>query len=284
MSTQPHKEKPKLKQWLDHLFHHHEVETKDELVECIKEAQDNHIIDDDTFEMIEGVFEIAELRVRDIMIPRTQMIPIQLDDSLEKCLNIILENGHSRYPVISEARDHIEGILLAKDLLIFMQNKSQPFDLKRILRPAVVVPEGKRIDHMLKEFKQERYHMAIVVDEFGGVSGLLTIEDILELIVGEIEDEHDEIEENEIRKIDDFHYTVSGLTDIEMFNERFGTHFSDEEVETLGGLVMLQFGRLPQKNDITILDGIQFRVLSADKRRILSLDVLFSDPTKENKD
>lgn len=277
MSSQTRKEKPKLKQWLTHFFNHHEIESKADLVEYIKEAQDNHIIDDDTFDMMEGVLEIAELKVRDIMIPRSQMIPIQLNDSLEACIELILENGHSRYPVISEARDHIDGILLAKDLLIFMKNPELPFDLKRILRPAVVVPEGKRIDHMLKEFKQQRYHMAIAVDEFGGVSGLLTIEDILELIVGEIEDEYDEIEENEIRKINDRHYTVSGLTSIETFNDYFNTDFSDEDVDTLGGLVMQQFGRLPQKNDVTVLNGIQFKVIGADKRRILSLDVQFLD-------
>lgn len=267
------KEKSKLKKWLRSFFNPHKVETKGEFLGAIKKAQTNHIIDNDTFDMIDGVLKISELKVRDIMIPRTQMIQIQLTDSLEECIHIILENGHSRYPVISDARDDIEGILLAKDLLIFMQHNAEPFDLKRILRPAIVVPEGKRIDHMLKEFKQERYHMAIAVDEFGGVSGLLTIEDILELIVGEIEDEHDEIEENEIRKIDEFHYTVSGLTDIETFNETFNTHFSDQDVDTLGGLVMLQFGRLPQKNDTTTLNGIVFKVIAADKRRILSLDI-----------
>lgn len=278
MSTQHLKAKPKLTKWLSNFFNHHELESKHELIEFIKEAQENQIIDNDTFDMMEGVLEIAELKVRDIMIPRTQMIPIQLSYSLSECINIILENGHSRYPVISEARDDIEGILLAKDLLIFMQDKSQPFDLTRILRPAAVIPEGKRVDHMLKEFKQERYHMAIAVDEFGGVSGLLTIEDILELIVGEIEDEHDGIDENEIRKIDDFHYAVSGLTDIETFNEMFNTEFSDEDVDTLGGLVMLQFGRLPQKNDTTTLNGIVFKVIGADKRRILSLDVQLQKP------
>ena len=215
------------------------------------------------------------------MIPRTQIVPIKLNYTLTECLNIIFEYGHSRYPVISDDRDHIEGILLAKDLLIFMQQGNESFDLKKILRPAVIVPEGKRVDHMLKEFRMQRYHMAIAIDEFGGVSGLVTIEDILELIVGDIEDEYDEIEDRNIRKLSPSVFTVKALTTIEDFNEIFSTHFSDEDVDTVGGLVMQYFGRLPVKGETVTIEGYQFKVALADKRRIIQLHVTLPDNAPE---
>lgn len=272
--------KRKLTLWLNQLFSS-EPQNRDELITLIREAQENQLIDPDTLDMIEGVMDIAEQRVRDIMIPRTQIVPIKLNYTLTECLNIIFEYGHSRYPVISDDRDHIEGILLAKDLLIFMQQGNESFDLKKILRPAVIVPEGKRVDHMLKEFRMQRYHMAIAIDEFGGVSGLVTIEDILELIVGDIEDEYDEIEDRNIRKLSPLVFTVKALTTIEDFNEIFSTHFSDEDVDTVGGLVMQYFGRLPVKGETVTIEGYQFKVALADKRRIIQLHVTLPDNAPE---
>lgn len=272
--------KKKFSLWLNQLFSS-EPQNRDELITLIREAQEKQLIDPDTFDMIEGVMDIAEQRVRDIMIPRTQIVPIKLNYSLTECLDVIFEYGHSRYPVISEDRDHIEGILLAKDLLIFMQHGRDSFDLKKVLRPAVIVPEGKRVDHMLKEFRMQRYHMAIAIDEFGGVSGLVTIEDILELIVGDIEDEYDEVEDRNIRQLAPSVYTVKALTSIEDFNDVFATQFSDQDVDTVGGLVMQQFGRLPVKGETITIEGYQFKVTLADKRRIIQLHVTLPEHAQQ---
>ncbi|QYN43853.1 MULTISPECIES: CNNM family magnesium/cobalt transport protein CorC [unclassified Gilliamella] len=258
--------------WLSQLFNS-EPKDKEELIEVIREAEENELIDPDTLDMIEGVMDIAEQRVRDIMIPRSQIVTIKDNYTLDECLSIISEHGHSRYPVISEDRDHIEGILLAKDLLMFIRQGVDDFDLKKILRPTVVVPESKRVDHMLKEFRMERYHMAMAIDEFGGVSGLVTIEDILELIVGDIEDEFDEIEDRDIRRLSPSVYTVRALTPVEDFNDVFKTEFSDDEMDTIGGLVMQHFGRLPLRGETITIDGYQFKVTIADRRRIIQLHV-----------
>ncbi|MFQ0998880.1 CNNM family magnesium/cobalt transport protein CorC [Gilliamella sp. BG6] len=262
--------------WLSQLFHS-EPKDKEELIEVIREAEENELIDPDTLDMIEGVMDIAEQRIRDIMIPRSQIVTIKDNYSLDECLDIISEHGHSRYPVISEDRDHIEGILLAKDLLIFIRQGVDNFDLKKILRPTVVVPESKRVDHMLKEFRMQRYHMAMAIDEFGGVSGLVTIEDILELIVGDIEDEYDEVEDRDIRRLTQSVYTVRALTPVEDFNEIFSTDFSDDEMDTIGGLVMQHFGRLPLRGETITIDGYQFKVTIADRRRIIQLHVTIPD-------
>ncbi len=268
----PRRSKKGFTLWLSQLFHS-EPKDKEELIEVIREAEENELIDPDTLDMIEGVMDIAEQRIRDIMIPRSQIVTIKDNYSLDQCLDIISEHGHSRYPVISEDRDHIEGVLLAKDLLIFIRQGIDGFDLKKILRPTVIVPESKRVDHMLKEFRMQRYHMAIAIDEFGGVSGLVTIEDILELIVGDIEDEYDEVEDRDVRRLSPLVYTVRALTPVEDFNEIFATHFSDDEMDTIGGLVMQHFGRLPLRGESIIIDGYQFKVTIADKRRIIQLHV-----------
>ena len=268
----PRRSKKGFALWLSQLFHS-EPKDKEELIEVIREAEENELIDPDTLDMIEGVMDIAEQRIRDIMIPRSQIVTIKDNYSLDQCLDIISEHGHSRYPVISEDRDHIEGVLLAKDLLIFIRQGIDGFDLKKILRPTVIVPESKRVDHMLKEFRMQRYHMAIAIDEFGGVSGLVTIEDILELIVGDIEDEYDEVEDRDVRRLSPSVYTVRALTPVEDFNEIFATHFSDDEMDTIGGLVMQHFGRLPLRGESIIIDGYQFKVTIADKRRIIQLHV-----------
>lgn len=266
------------KNWLDRLSHLFQGEPKDrhELVGMIQDAEERDVIDEETKEMIEGVLEIAELRVRDIMIPRSQMVTIRRNQAVETFLPIIIESAHSRFPVINEDKDHVEGILLAKDLLQFAVGLTdEPFSFDKVLRPAVVVPESKRVDRLLKEFQQQRYHMAIVVDEFGGVSGLVTIEDILELIVGEIEDEYDagEDEQEQIRRVSKSVFAVHGLTPIEEFNDYFDTTFSDDEVDTVGGLVMHAFGHLPKKGEAVTLAGFTFKVVHADRRRLLQLQV-----------
>ena len=269
---------PQRKKWLDRLSHLFQGEPKDrhELVGVIQDAEERDVIDEETKEMIEGVLGIAELRVRDIMIPRSQMVTIRRNQAVETFLPIIIESAHSRFPVINEDKDHVEGILLAKDLLQFAVGlTNEPFSFDKVLRPAVVVPESKRVDRLLKEFQQQRYHMAIVVDEFGGVSGLVTIEDILELIVGEIEDEYDagDEEQEQIRRVSKSVFAVHGLTPIEEFNEYFDAEFSDDEVDTVGGLVMHAFGHLPKKGEAVTLGGFTFKVVHADRRRLLQLQV-----------
>jgi len=250
-----------------------EPQNREELVEVFRDSEENELIDHDTRDMLEGVMEISEMRVRDIMIPRSQITTIERSQKLEDLIDLIVDAQHSRYPVISDDKDHVEGILLAKDLLRYLLPTSEPFDMEKVLRPAVVVPESKRVDRLLKEFREERYHMAIVVDEFGGVSGVITIEDILEQIVGEIEDEFDDEEEEDIRQLSKHTYAVKALATIEDFNELFQTTFSDEEVDTVGGLVMTSFGHLPSRGEIVELDGYSFKVTSADSRRVIQLQV-----------
>ena len=254
-----------------------EPKNREDLVEVIRDSAENELIDSDTKEMIEGVMEISELRVRDIMIPRPQIVFIDADQPLDACVDIIIESAHSRFPVIRDGKDTIEGILLAKELLKYLRSYSEPFNMEEILRPAVIVPESKRVDRMLKEFRSERFHMAIVVDEFGAVSGLVTIEDILEQIVGNIEDEFDEEEIEPIRQLSQHSYAVLALTDIERFNQQFATQFDDEEVDTVGGLVLQAFGYLPKRGETIELNGILFKVTSADSRRLIQLRVTVTD-------
>ncbi|MDO4431151.1 MAG: CNNM family magnesium/cobalt transport protein CorC [Lonepinella koalarum] len=259
-------------------FFQGELKNRTELVEVIRDSEQNELIDQDTREMIEGVIEIAELRVRDIMIPRAQIVFIEGDQNLENCLEIIISSAHSRFPVVSDDRDNIAGILHAKDLLKFLRSDAEEFDLHKLLRPAVIVPESKRVDRMLKDFRSERFHMAIVVDEFGAVSGLVTIEDILEQIVGDIEDEFDEEETvANIRQLSRHSYAVRALTDIADFNHYFKTAFADEEVDTIGGVIMQAFGYLPKRGEEITLSNIQFKVTSADSRRIIQLRVTVTD-------
>ena len=260
-------------------FFQGELKNREELVEVIRDSEQNDLIDQNTREMIEGVMEIAELRVRDIMIPRSQIIFIEDQQDLTTCLNTIIESAHSRFPVIADAddRDNIVGILHAKDLLKFLCEDAEEFDLSSLLRPVVIVPESKRVDRMLKDFRSERFHMAIVVDEFGAVSGLVTIEDILEQIVGDIEDEFDEEEVADIRQLSRHTYAVRALTDIDDFNAQFNTDFDDEEVDTIGGLIMQTFGYLPKRGEEITLNNLQFKVTSADSRRLIQLRVTVPD-------
>ncbi len=243
-----------------------------ELAETLSTAAERGIIDSDLLEMLEGVLEVAELQVRDIMVPRSQMAVIERDATPEEILPIVIESGHSRFPAIGEDRDQIVGVLLAKDLLrYFTEGGQEDFDIKECLRPAVFIPESKRLNVLLKEFRANHNHMALVVDEYGGVSGLVTIEDVLEQIVGDIGDEYDTDDDLDIRKEGARQFTVKAQTRIGDFNEYFGTEFSDEEFDTIGGLAMSHLGRLPRRGEAFAFGGFDFKVLRADRRR---LDVL----------
>jgi magnesium and cobalt transporter len=228
--------------------------------------------------MLSGVLEVAETQVREVMIPRSQMVVIEREQSLDQMLRVIIESGHSRFPVIGEDRDEVVGVLLAKDLLKhFAANGGSELDIDAFLRPAVVIPESKRLNTLLKEFRDSHNHMAIVVDEYGGVSGLLTIEDVLEEIVGEIDDEHDPEEDEFIRPDVQSNgqpcYSVRALTRIEDFNDFFECSLTDDDYDTVGGLVMHELGRLPRRGESLQYDGFKFRVMKADRRRIDTLQV-----------
>jgi magnesium and cobalt transporter len=264
------------KSWLDRLgaMLHRDPQDRHQLMEILRLASSRDILDTDALTMIEGVLQVSEIQVRDIMVPRSQMVVVDQDAPLREFLPIIIESQHSRFPVIGENRDEVIGILLAKELLRFTFAGEEKFNLKQILRPAIFIPESKRLNVLLKEFRLNRNHMAIIVDEYGGISGLVTIEDVLEQIVGEIEDEYD-IEDvgSFIRRLNENLYTVKALTPIERFNEYFHTHFSDENFDTIGGVIMQQFGKLPQKGDSIQIGNCLFKVLHADNRRIRLLRV-----------
>ncbi len=248
-----------------------------QLLELLRAAHQKSLFDADALAMIEGVLQVDEMQVRDIMIPRSQMVILERDANPDELLRIVVESGHSRFPVIGENRDEVVGVLLAKDLLLYaFERKHARFNVRDLLRPAVFIPESKRLNVLLKEFRSSRNHMAIVVDEYGGVAGMVTIEDVLEQIVGEIEDEHDVEEEDTIRRHSEVHYTIKALTPIEDFNEYFGTDLTDDEFDTIGGLVVHQIGHLPKRGERIVLGNLLFKVLRADNRRVhmLQLTVL----------
>lgn len=268
--------------FLFRILHGLKPNNKKELEDVISEAQERDVIDENTEDMLKGVFDVSRLRVSDIMIPRPSMITIKKDSTLENAVAIISKYGHSRYPVTCEDKDHIVGILMAKDLLPYALSGETNKDLTKILRPAVIVPESKRVDSMLKEFQSKRNHLAVVVDEFGSVCGLVTIEDVLELIVGDIGDEYDKIEsEANIRKLSDNVYSVKGATFIEDFEEFFKCKLPDADVDTLAGLVIHAFGHLPKKDECVSIDNFNFKVLSASKTRVHQLQVTISDKTDD---
>lgn len=247
-----------------------EPEDRDQLIELLHSAYEKNLLDADALAMIEGVMQVSEMQVRDIMIPRSQMDVIDITDVPEKFIPFVVETAHSRFPVIDENKDDVIGILLAKDLLRYYAGEN--FDVRDMLRPAVFIPESKRLNVLLKEFRSNRNHIAIVVDEYGGVAGMVTIEDVLEQIVGDIEDEFDfdETEDNIIRDHNG-RYRVKALTEVVDFNEALGTDFSDEEFSTIGGLVVSKFGRLPKRGEQISFDLLKFSVLRADSRRLHSL-------------
>jgi magnesium and cobalt transporter len=246
----------------------------EQLTGVLEDARERGLIDTDVLAMLEGVLQVSEIQVRDVMVPRSQMVVVQRDDSPEKILPVVIESGHSRFPVVGEDRDEVAGILLAKDLLrYFAQDEGAQFDIRECLRPAVFIPESKRLNVLLKEFRISHNHMAIVVDEYGGVSGLLTIEDVLEQIVGDIGDEYDVDEGEGIRREGERSFSVPALTRIDEFNETFGTRFSDEEFDTIGGLVLHELGRMPRRGEAIEIGGLELKVQRADRRRIETLRV-----------
>jgi magnesium and cobalt transporter len=249
----------------------------EQLVELLRACHRNNLFAADLLSMLEGVLQVDDMQVRDIMIPRSQVVMLERDASPDDLLRSVVTSGHSRFPVIGDNRDEVVGILLAKDLLLHAyQQADGRFNVREILRPAVFVPESKRLNVLLKEFRSSRNHIAIVVDEYGGVAGIVTIEDVIEQIVGEIEDEHDVEEEDTIRKHSEMHYTIKALTPIEDFNEYFATDFPDDEFDTIGGLVVQHIGHLPKRGERIVIGNMLFKILRADNRRIhmLQLTVL----------
>jgi magnesium and cobalt transporter len=278
MNDDPDSRPPHSRSWLERITHVFAREPHDraELISLLQDAKERELLDPDAFAMMQGVLQVSEMRVRDVMVPRSQMVIIEQDAPLEKILPIVIESSHSRFPVIGESRDEVIGILLAKDLLNYampIKGTNNPFDIHKTLRTPVFVPESKRLDVLLREFRNTHNHMALVVDEYGGIAGIVTIEDVLEQIVGEIEDEHDINEEPDIKKIAEQKYVVKALTPIEEFNKYFNEKISDEEYDTVGGLVMSTFGSLPKRGDVIKFGRYQFKVLHADKRRLSVLQV-----------
>jgi magnesium and cobalt transporter len=263
--------KPSLLERLSH-FLLREPEDREQLVTLLHSAYENNLMDADSLAMIEGVLQVSEMQVRDIMIPRSQMDVIDITDPPEVFIPHVIETAHSRFPVIEDNKNDVIGILLAKDLLRYYAGED--FEVRDMLRPAVFIPEAKRLNVLLKEFRSNRNHIAIVVDEYGGVAGMVTIEDVLEQIVGDIEDEYDydEDEDNIIQNADG-QYRVKALTEISDFNEIIGTNLSDEEFSTIGGLVVNKFGHLPKRNDEISFSGLHIKVLRADSRRLHSMMV-----------
>src|SRR5437660_2036834 len=253
-----------------------EVQDRKDLLAVLREAGERGLVDGDALTMLEGVLEVGDLQVRDIMVPRAQMVFVRRDSEAARILPVVVESGHSRFPVMDEDRDDIVGILLAKDLLRLTTTQARErFDIREYMRPAVFVPESKRLNVLLREFRRNRNHMAIVVDEYGGVSGLCTIEDVIEQIVGEIDDEFDVEDDQNIRRDAAAQFTVRGVTRIAEFNDYFGARLSQVEgFVTIAGLLMKQFGRLPRRGESASIDGFEFRVLRADRRRIDALRVV----------
>lgn len=251
------------------------LQSKAQLLNLLRDAQKSHLLTIDTLGMVEGALQVSEMHVRDIMIPRAQMVVLELDESLDNLVKLIVDSGHSRFPVIGDNRDDVQGIFLAKDILeYYAKNNIQQFNLREVMRPAIFIPESKRLNILLREFRTQRNHIAIVVDEYSGVAGLVTIEDVIEQIVGEIDDEHDFDEEIFIKPSRQKGlYIVKALTPIEEFNTYFKANLNDEEFDTIGGLVIQAFGHLPQRGENLELNGFYLEVARANGRRIHLLRV-----------
>jgi len=250
-----------------------EPEDRDQLIQLLHSAYERNLLDADALSWIEGALQVSEMKVRDVMVPRAQMDVIDINETPDRFIPQVIETAHSRFPVIDRDRDHVIGILLAKDLLRYYAGEEE-FNVREMLRPAVFVPESKPLNVLLREFRKNRNHMAIVVDEYGGVAGLVTIEDVLEQIVGDIEDEYDfdEVEDNVVRDRGG-RWRVKAQTEIADFNQVFGTAFSDEAYDTVGGLVIHALGRLPKRGESVTIDGLRFTVLRGDSRRLHTLQV-----------
>ncbi len=255
-----------------------EPDSREELIELLDDKRWSAVLETQELRMLKGVLQVSQMQVREVMIPRSQMVIIERDAPSDEILRTIVECGHSRFPVIGEDRDEVVGILLAKDVLrLSVESPGQELDLGAFMRPATFIPESKRLDTLLQEFRSSRNHMAIVVDEYGGTSGLLTIEDVLEEIVGEIDDEHDPEEAQHIEQQGN-HWNVMALTRIDEFNEYFESALDDADYDTIGGLVMRAFGRMPRRGEAVSAGGFRFRVAQADRRRIHRLEVTRESP------
>jgi magnesium and cobalt transporter len=269
---------PAPRSWLDRISHALSGEPRniEELLEELRSAQTKGLLSNDTLSMVEGAIEVSGLQVSDVMISRAQMVAVAVDAPLKDLVATVISSGHSRYPVHGEDKDEILGILLAKDLLKCFVDADAPCSIRALLRPAVLIPESKRLNILLKEFRLSRNHMAIVMDEYGGVAGLITIEDVLEQIVGEIDDEHDEDDPAQpklITTLPDGRFLVNALTPIGEFNERLGGHFSDDEFDTIGGMVTSEIGYLPEPDEEIAIGGFHFKVTKSDARRVHQFSV-----------
>lgn len=270
--------------WLDRISQAFSVRprNREDLINQFKDAHEQGMVDADAFAMVEGALEMGDLQVRDVMIPRSHMVTLNKECSVRDALPGIIESGHSRFPVVGEDKDEVVGVLLAKDLLSSFLDDTTEKPLAEYARPAAIIPESKRLNVLLRDFRISRNHMAIVVDEYGGVSGLITIEDVLEEIVGDIDDETDSEEQvADIQKTGDGEYKVQALTAIEDFNEELGGEISDEEYDTIGGIVVAEFGRVPEQGEAIELQGFEFRISKADERRIHELEVLVDNSADE---
>lgn len=273
------------KTWIERMFSGFasEPKSREELLDIIKGAVDNKVVDMEALTIIEGALDVAQQQVREIMVPRSQMVVIKEEETPKEFLPKVIESGHSRFPVIGESSDDVKGILLAKDLLPLILGGSNDFSFDEILRTANIIPESKRLNVLLKEFREKRYHMAIVIDEYGGISGLVSIEDILEEIVGEIEDETDDNEgEDFIRQVSENDFIVKALTRIDDFNEFFNASIPDDDFDTIGGIVMQAFGHMPGRNEHVEVHDFSFRVLYSDSRKIHLLRIAKLDKKKKN--
>ncbi len=269
-----------MKGWFNRLLNvfSKDPENQDELIELLRDSHQHQLIGSDELFMIEGVLQVSDMQVRDIMIPRGRMIVLDHASSLSEIIEQITESGHSRFPVIDDDKDDVVGVLLAKDLLQLSPNSNQNFEIKDYIRPATFIPESKRLSVLLKEFRANRSHLAVIIDEYGGVSGLVTIEDVLEQIVGKIDDEYDDDEEEvDIRQHSSSRYSVRALTPLDDFNSHFKTEFQNDDVETVGGYLLSQIGHLPTRGESFELDHYTFRVLSADSRQVHLYQVVDND-------
>jgi magnesium and cobalt transporter len=275
----------KSRSWLERLsaLLAHEPKDRNQLMEVLRDAQDRDILSSEMLGMIERILQVSEMQVREVMVPKAQMIMIEKDSELEKILPVVIESGHSRFPVIDPSGKEVTGILLAKDLLkYYFQEEKKPFAIADVIRPCVFVPQSKRLDILLREFRVNRNHLAVVLDEYGHIAGLVTIEDVLEQIVGEIEDEYDiDEEDSHIKKLDDGTYIVKASTLIEEFNTYFHTNFNDDEFDTIGGIVLQGMGHLPKRGESIKIQQFRFKVLHSDNRRVYLLEVKILKPKKK---
>lgn len=271
MTDEPPSSEPRQRSWLERLtqvFSDEPTDTRS-LLNLLRNAQQDQVLDADALSIIEGALQVSKMQVREIMIPRSQMVTVSVRHNLQEILDIVVEAAHSRFPVTAENPDQVLGILLAKDLLpLALGGNAERFNLKDMIRPATCVPESKRLNVLLKEFRETRNHMAVVIDEYGMVCGLVTIEDVLEQIIGEIDDEYDVDEESYIKPLNDTQFIVKALTPVEEFNEFFSAQFSDEDADTVGGLILQELRHIPERGEVIDLGPYQFTVLNADSRQV----------------